>query len=97
VVNQTRKERSGTAKKRLSRARTATRGEGEGLKVEDFGQEVKKFLKFHDMRQWQLARKVGIDPAHLSKLLTGWFPLREVMRQRILKAMKELSERKTHD
>ena len=43
--------------------------------MEDFGKEVRKFLKFHGLKQWQLARQVGIDPAHLSKLLTGWFPL----------------------
>lgn len=61
--------------------------------MEDFGQVVRKFLKFHNLRQWQLAKQIGIDPAYLSKLLSGWFPLREKMQQRILAAMNALMER----
>lgn len=62
--------------------------------MNEFGKEVRKFLKFQGFKQWQLARQVGINPAHLSKLLSGWFPLREKMRGRILTAMKALTERK---
>ena len=60
--------------------------------MNDFGQEVREFLKFHNRKQWELARQVGIDPAHLSKLLTGWFPLREEMKKRILAGMNALTE-----
>ena len=92
MVDRTRKERDRTAQKGLSRARTATRGEGAGLKVNDFGQEVREFLKSHNKKQCQLAKQIGIDPAYLSKLLSGWFPLREKMKQRILAGMKALTE-----
>jgi len=63
-----------------------------GKAMNDFGNEVKKYLKFHNKKQWQLARQVGVDPAYLSKILRGWFPVKEKMRNRILAGMKTLSE-----
>lgn len=60
--------------------------------MKNFGKEVREFLKFHGFKQWQLARQIGLDPCHFSKMLSGWFPLRPQMKARILEAMKSLAE-----
>ena len=62
--------------------------------MNDFGEEVRRFLRFHGLKQWQLAKEAGVDPAYLSKILTGWFPVKEKMRTKILTAMQELMEKK---
>ena len=59
-----------------------------------FGQEVKKFLRFHNIKQFQLARQVGMNQAHLSKILNDWFPINTKMKNRILAGMKALTEDK---
>ena len=63
--------------------------------MEDFGRDVKKFLRFHGFKQWQLARQVGLDPTHFSKILSGWFgPIADERKEKIRVAMKELAEQK---
>ena len=62
--------------------------------MNDFGNEVRRFLKLHNLRQWKLARELGVDPAYLSKVLRGWFPVKREMQARIVAAMKNLLESK---
>lgn len=62
-----------------------------------FGEEVKRFLKFHGFKHYQLAKQIGLHQAHLSKILNDWFPIRAKMRSRIQAGMKELAEKRNDE
>jgi hypothetical protein len=60
--------------------------------MNEFGHKIKKYLKFHGFKQYQLAAEADLHPTYLSKVLSGWFPVTQNMQRKILGALKTLEK-----